>query len=97
MHHSLPFHTIVFGCDSCVDLVMTTHVLLVVIERPAVCPCGLAEKALGTAWWSERAAETSLQTPTTENEKSHQRAISENSSLKTSRFTVSKIMNDQHM
>ncbi len=60
--------------DSCVPLV--------VIERPAVCPCGLAVKAMGTGW-PERAAETSLQSPTRANEKSHQTVICENSSLKT--------------
>lgn len=91
MHNSLPIHPIVFGWDSCVQLVMSTHVPLVVIERPAVCPCGLAVKALGTGW-SGRAAETSLQTPTTANEKSHQRAKCENSSLRKSCFVVSKII-----
>lgn len=75
---------------------MSTRVPLVVTERPAVCPCGLAVKALGTGW-SGRAAETSLPTPTTANEKSHQREICENSSLRKSCFVVSKIMNEQHM
>lgn len=56
-----------------------TRVPLVVIETPAVCPCGLAAKALGTGW-SGRAAETSLQTPIRANKKSHQTDICEKSS-----------------